>query len=182
MERNTDPQNLESRLRADDKSALEQVYKLYREEFLNYVKRYKIDDAQAMDIYQDTIIAMHQNFVTKQLQLQQSSLKTYLFGIGKNKVFRYLKLSDRHLRWEADFEDQELESPEEPGLSPQQKLLARKLNQISERCREVLLLFYFRNLTISEIVEQTHYKDVNTVKSHKSRCMKNLKTLMGVDQ
>ncbi|MEL6925658.1 MAG: hypothetical protein AAFO94_16555 [Bacteroidota bacterium] len=40
-------------------------------------------------------------------------------------------------------------------------------------------MFYYRGLSIAEIVEQTDYKDANTVKAYKSRCLKKLKQLIG---
>ena len=65
--------------------------------------------------------------------------------------------------------------------SDNQLKLARRLNEISDSCRQVLQLFYYRGLTIEEIVELTHYKDGNTVRSHKSRCLKHLKSLFKVN-
>ena len=58
--------------------------------------------------------------------------------------------------------------------------LSQNLKLISESCQIILKLFYYRGLTIDEIVEQTEYKDPNTVRSHKSRCLKRLKTLFKV--
>ncbi len=179
MSKDSNHQNLETRLRADDKSALEYVYKLYREEFINYTKRYNITYEDALDIFQDAIIAMYQNFVVKQLHLQNSTIKTYLFGIGKHKIYNCLKSKDRHLSIEKEVEDYKKVITENEGLTFYQKQLAKQLNHISESCREILRLYYYRNLSINEIVEQTHYKDANTVKSHKSRCMKHLKSLTG---
>ncbi|BAO75182.1 RNA polymerase sigma factor [Winogradskyella sp. PG-2] len=182
MNKDLKEQNLEERLRAEDKSALDIVYKNYRSEFLNYVKRYEIDYETSLDIFQDAIIAMYQNFAIKKIYLEKSTVKTYLFGIGKHKTFNYLKSKNKHLRIVNDVEDYEELDIEEPSLNFYQKQLAKQLNQISESCKEVLKLYYYRNLTINEIVEQTHYKDANTVKSHKSRCMKRLKSLVNSKQ
>ena len=44
-----------------------------------------------IDIYQDSVIAMYQNFTTKQTRIENSSLKTYLFSIGKHKIYDRLK-------------------------------------------------------------------------------------------
>ncbi|MEM9936719.1 MAG: sigma-70 family RNA polymerase sigma factor, partial [Bacteroidota bacterium] len=47
--------------------------------------------------------------------------------------------------------------------------------QMGDKCRELLKLFYYRGFSIKEIVVETGYKDENTVKSYKSRCLKKLK-------
>lgn len=174
--------NLEERLRAGDKTALDAVYRGFKDEFLNYVKRYDINYETSLDIFQDAIIVLYQNFTTNNLQLQNSSVKTYLFGIGKHKVFNYLKSKNKHLRIVNDVEDYEELNIKEPNLSFYQQQLAKQLSQISESCKDLLQLYYYRNLTINEIVQQTHYKDANTVKSHKSRCMKRLKSLVNSKQ
>lgn len=171
---------LQKQLRADDKVALEKVYTDYRDEFLNYSKRYKIEDSDVLDIYQDAVIAMHQNFVTNQLVLTKSTIKTYLFGIGKNKIFQFLKNQNKLVRKSVvNDEFDEIKIDEDNPTAIQIKL-SENLKLISESCQDILKLFYYRNLTIDEIVAQTDYKDSNTVRSHKSRCMKRLKTLFKV--
>ena len=67
---------LQSSLRADNKEALEIVYLNYREEFVNFSKHYKVNEEDALDIFQDSIIVLHQKFVSSQLVLETSSVKT----------------------------------------------------------------------------------------------------------
>ena len=172
---------LQQRLRADDKKALEEVYITYKSEFINYSKRYKLETSDILDVYQDAIIAMHQNFVMSQIELKASSIKTYLFGIGKNKLFKKLKDKQRLLRVEMETDGYTEIDFNDTNPSDNQLKLARRLNEISDSCRQVLQLFYYRGLTIEEIVELTHYKDGNTVRSHKSRCLKHLKSLFKVN-
>lgn len=170
--------DLQNRLRAEDKSALEFVYKSYKSEFLNFSQRYKVDYDDALDAYQDAVIAMYQNFVMNELELTNSSIKTYLFGIGKHKIYRIVKSKQKQLKIENDIEEFRDIEPKENDLNYYQEELAKLIGNISESCRELLRLYYYRNLSINEIVERTQYKDANTVKSHKSRCMKRLKSLV----
>lgn len=176
---NQKDKELQKRLRANEKEALEFVYAEYRTDFLNYFKRYDITHINALDVYQDAIIAMRRNFVTSQLELKSSSVKTYLFGIGKNIVLKKIEKESRA----AQLLEQEKETVmeiEEIYPSERSILLSKNLEKISESCRNILKLYYYRNLTIKEIVELTDYKDENTVRSHKSRCLKGLKSLFNV--
>jgi len=181
MKNTLNDNELQTLLRADDKKALEEVYLSYKQEFLNYAKRYDIDASDVLDIYQDAIIAMHQNFVTSQLELQTSSIKTYLFGIGKNKLFKKLKEKQRIIRVEVKNDEYTEIKIERDLPTKNQLVLAKRLSELSETCKTILNLYYYRNLTIEEIVDLTHYKDANTVRSHKSRCLKHLKTLFKVN-
>lgn len=181
MSRIASEMQLQSRLRNDDRSALEVIYKSHQHAFINYAIGFNISKTEASDIYQDSIIALYQNFVVKKLQLKSSSIKTYLFGIGKHKIYNYLKEKKQisfHEHESNDYEEIKLNDIEPTDIQIQ---LANNLNLISESCQLLLRLFYYRGLSIDEIIEQTTYKDSNTVRSHKSRCLKRLKTLFKVN-
>jgi len=172
-------QILQQRLRNDDKKALEEVYLLYKDAFLNYALRYDLDKTTLLDIYQDAVIAMHQNFVVKQIILKESSIKTYLFGIGKYKIYDTLKAQKKVYALTKEVEDEIIALEiEEETLSVEQELLTKYFKQLGNSCQEILKLFYYRSLSVKEIVNITHYKDENTVKSHKSRCLKKLTSLI----
>ena len=114
----------------------------------------------------------------KQLKLENSSVKTYLFGIGKNMIFTSLKKQQKlypESSIQHEYEEIEIEQPEETNES---KLLSKAFKNLGEKCQEIIRMFYYRNLSVKEIVELSHYKDENTVKSHKSRCMKSLRELV----
>ena len=173
--RNTD--DLYVRLLDGDELAFVELYDSYKPEFLNYFKSYDINTQSIVDIYQESIIVVYQKVLCEKLELTSSSLKTYIFGIGKNKVYDYFKRK----RIKTDninnlrVEDKKFEIEKEPNIYEQ--ALAKNLNLMSESCQHILKLFYYRGLSIKEIVMQTNYKDENTVKSHKSRCLKKLKQL-----
>ncbi|MGC6431970.1 MAG: RNA polymerase sigma factor [Jejuia sp.] len=178
MSKETIDVELQERLRRDDRNALETIYSTYKPAFLNYAKTYSLSEDDALDIYQDAAVALYQNFVTKQLVLSKSSIKTYLFGIGKNKIFKFLKTKNKPLQYSEIKEDTITEiNFDDDAPTELQLQLAKNLKQISDSCNQLLRLFYYRGLTIEEIIEQTDYKDSNTIRSHKSRCIKRLKTL-----
>tara|TARA_Y100001934_G_C12314397_1_gene756647 strand:+ start:595 stop:1140 length:546 start_codon:yes stop_codon:yes gene_type:complete len=170
--------DLQKRLRADDKSALAFIYKTYKPEFFNYCKRFSIDTDEVLDIYQDAIIAMYQNFTMKHLVLENSTIKTYLFGIGKHKIYNLLKKKNNYESTKNEIDAFAEIETEDLSLNYYQQQLSELLKKLSESCKALLRLYYYRNLSIKEIVEHTNYKDANTVKSHKSRCMKRLKSMV----
>jgi len=168
---------LYERMKDGDETAIVEIYDSYQVEFLNFFKKYDINRQSVLDIFQDSIIVIYQKIYVGNLDLKTSSLKTYLFGVGKNKVYDYFKKKQIQTN---DLESLKTESKhikldEVPNIY--EKKLADGLKQISESCQHILNLFYYRGLSIKEIVDQTDYKDNNTVKSHKSRCLKKLKEL-----
>ncbi len=180
MIKNESELQLQSRLRNDDKKALEEVYLKNKLAFINYAIGFDISKSIALDIYQESIITLYQNFITNKIVLEKGSIKTYLFGIGKNKIYKFLKEQNKLIRKTVNQDEYVEIKIEENQPTDFQIKLSKNLKLISESCQNILKLYYYRNLTIDEIVEQTAYKDSNTVRSHKSRCMKRLKTLFKV--
>lgn len=170
--------DLQTRLRNNDKKALEEVYATYKNAFVNYGLQFKLDTEDLIDIYQDSVIAMYQNFTMKQVQLEKSSLKTYLFSIGKHKIYDRLKERKQFVGTVVSEDEYEEITLEEKGLSEEQERLRKFFGHLGESCQEILKLFYYRGFSVKEIVSHTNYKDENTVKSHKSRCLKKLKALI----
>jgi RNA polymerase sigma-70 factor (ECF subfamily) len=173
--RSTD--KLYERLLDGDEAALVEVYDLYKQEFLNFFKKYDINEESVLDIYQDCNIVIYQRIYVERLELKSSSLKTYIFGIGKHKVYDYFKkrrIQNNNIK-NLKVESKNFEIEDTPNIYEQS--LAKNLSLISENCQHILKLFYYRGLSIKDIVKQTDYKDENTVKSHKSRCLKKLKEL-----
>ena len=67
---------------------------------------------------------------------------------------------------------------ENEELTIEQQLLRTHFNKLGKKCRELLTLFYYRGLTIDDIVEFAGYTNGSVVRSQKSRCLKSLKEMI----
>jgi RNA polymerase sigma-70 factor (ECF subfamily) len=89
-------QNIIEDIRNGGEVGLIQIYKQYRSEFLSWSNRnFNIGDEASADLFQDTIINLRKNIVKGNLTNLTSSLKTYLFAIGKNLALTRLKKDSR---------------------------------------------------------------------------------------
>ncbi|WP_430905623.1 RNA polymerase sigma factor [Maribacter sp. 2-571] len=172
-------------LQSDDRLKLKVLYNKYRKEFLGFGKRYHLDDDTLADVYQESFLALRQRAVEGKLNKVNSSMKTYLFGIGKFKIYDTLKARKINTRYQNALhgmveEIPEIETDAAPILSEKQLLLRTQLKALGEKCRQVLTMFYYRGLNIKEIAEQGGYANENVVKAQKSRCLKTLKQLCNV--
>jgi len=132
------------------------------------------------DVYQDVIIAFYENTRKRDFALKTSSLKTYLFSIGKYMIFNRLKTAHKSEAFDNDFHvDEALTEQIAIGFLndsvPYEHELETAFKQLGERCKEVLSLFYYQQKKISEIKELLGYQHTDVVKSQKSRCLKSLK-------
>ena len=75
---------------------LKVFYNKYRDEFTHWaIKHYSIDDDIAAETYQQTMITLYYNVQENKLTTLKSSLKTYLFAIGKNLLREHYKSANR---------------------------------------------------------------------------------------
>src|SRR6188768_1114045 len=84
-----------ARLRANRKDALAELYETYRTEFLRWIMKYRCSADEAKDAYQFAVLTFYENIVSGKLTVLNSSEKTYLFAIGKNKIMEMARASGR---------------------------------------------------------------------------------------
>ncbi|MCR9288072.1 MAG: sigma-70 family RNA polymerase sigma factor [Bacteroidetes bacterium] len=178
-----DDSKLQKRLRNDDKKALEEVYLENRNYVMKFFSDYKSIKTQLEDIYQDSIIDLYQNFVSRQLQLERGNIRYYLLTIVKRKIYATLKIQGRESLLSQESEQEATyEILDSETTTKEKELLSIHYKQLGQKCQQLLKLFYYRGLSIKEIKEAANYKDDNTVKSSKSRCLKQLRTMINQSQ
>jgi RNA polymerase sigma-70 factor (ECF subfamily) len=175
-------QELIQDVRNGNSSALDEFYLLNRREFLKWSEKlFGLDSAKAMDIYQDAILILYENIKRGKLSHLNSSLKTYLYGIGKNLTLNKMaREKAEKKRWQEVYS---FEETEEITLYPdvrEESLDAVKscLEGLSNRNQAILKLYYYRRLPLKLIAEQLGYENVDVVKNQKVRCIKYLKKLV----
>jgi len=107
----TEDQDLLDRLKQDDLTALDEVYISYKETFLLFGRTFSAPDEDITDIYQDTMISLYENVKNGKLETLTSSLKTYLFAIGRFKIYKQMERNKK-----ICFEEQIIYSSEETRL------------------------------------------------------------------
>jgi RNA polymerase sigma factor (sigma-70 family) len=167
-------------IRAGDQKAITRIYTMYKADFLLYSSRFSIDEDDAVDIYQDSIITLYENIRSGKLASLSSSLKTYLFAIGKYKIFNSLKVK-LHTADFAEYESLLEEDNEDERLLLKEENIAKlqvAYQQLGTKCQDVVKLFYYENLSIEEIKERLGYSSKDVVKSQKSRCLRQIREIL----
>jgi len=169
-------------LRNGNYSALDEFYLLNRQEFMKWAEKlFGMDAAKAMDIYQDAIIILYENIKRGKLSQLNSSLKTYLYGIGKNLILsKMAREKAEKKRWQEIYPSEETEEITLYSDVREESLDAIKLclEDLSNRNQAILKLYYYHHLPLKMIAEQLGYENVDVVKNQKVRCIKYLKKLV----
>jgi RNA polymerase sigma factor (sigma-70 family) len=168
-------------LKKADESALIKVYENYREEFISWlVKRYKCDINEAVEIYQNSILALCENARNKAKVISAGTIKTYLFSLGKHKYTEYKRYKTKYNNEELfliekyeDFNNEEELLEYEETL----KKLQECLIILGEPCKSLLEMFYYKQMNCEEIGTSLNYKNEDTVKNQKYKCITRLKKI-----
>jgi RNA polymerase sigma factor (sigma-70 family) len=175
----TNAQKVIALLKAENQNALETLYQENRGSFVLFAKRFLTDEDEILDVYQDAIIALCENARKGKLDDLQSTVGTYLFGIGKFMMYSKLKKKGKQILT-TDFTEvvMEYEYYEEDEKNLQLTLLRKQFSQLGEQCKKVLTLFYYEEKKLDEIQEILGYTNKDVLKSQKSRCLKQLRDLV----
>lgn len=169
-------QNLLESIAQGDLTGFEQAYLSYRDEFIMWAnKNYYCDFEESRDVYQATVIQFYENVQSGKLTRLTSDLKTYLFAIGKNKI-RELRDSGRRFREMQDRYEVH-EDEDKVAKEAQFELVEASLERLGDPCKRLLELYYYYKKSLAEIAETLAYKNTDTVKNLKYKCLGRLRKL-----
>lgn len=169
-------------IKNDDPRGMSTVYETFRSEFVHWIMRLqRCGNEDAREFYQASIIILYDNAKAGKLDALRSSLKTYLFGIGKNLVWQRYRTNHREQVVGAEFyiknylyEDVDSQAAEEINL----EIISHNYNQLGEPCYELLGYYYFGRKAMEEIATLMGYKNPETAKNQKYKCMERLRKMV----
>jgi len=127
--------------------------------------------ADAEDIFQEALILLVRN-VRQPIFTLTSKLSTYLYGIARYLWQDELRRRHRPIPHELMQDEGDIEPLTAAMEKEQQARLAEKvLNELGDRCRELLLLFYHGGLKLKDIASKMGYSTENTAKNQKYKCI-----------
>jgi RNA polymerase sigma-70 factor (ECF subfamily) len=169
-------------IRNGDDTALRQVYVDNRKRFINFARKQGLGTEDAKDVYQDTFIAFRENILMGKVKSLNSSVSTYLFGIGKHLIRYRIRMNSRSINKPllTINETKEVLDVNFLGgkVTKEQRLLRKGLKKLGTKCIEVLEMFFLKGYVLDEIVEILHYKNKKVLGSQKSRCISQLREII----
>lgn len=162
-----------SAIRSGDNKSVSNLYDRYRGEFIAFVCRdFLLDRDDAVELYQESFIALYENVRNGKLTKLTASLKTYLFRIARNKMMNRMRDSKPHVPLTDEFVENE------DDWTPQHQITYELVQQMQEPCNTVLTLFYWDKCSMEEIARRMNYSGAPVAQNRKSICMKKLKTVL----
>lgn len=157
----------------NNKDALKEMYKPFPM-VRHFIKGHGGDEDEARDIFQESLLIFYKNVQKPDFKLT-SALSTYLFAICKYLWKDELKKKNRVVSFEVKDAPDELVDHESNELKDQ--WLDKTLNALGGKCLEILKLFYYEKFSMEQIAEKLGYKNVDTVKTQKYKCIEQAKLI-----
>jgi RNA polymerase sigma-70 factor (ECF subfamily) len=144
-------EELYRRYRGGDEQAFEELVGLYRESLTRYIRRFVSDAREAEELMIDAFAELSVDTKFK----GQSSIKTYLFSIGRNIALKHIKRIrlGGHLPVEYAAEETEYHNnlPEMDFIREEQRGQVREaMRRLRQEYREVLHLIYFEDMSYDD--------------------------------
>jgi len=163
---------------SDREATLAAIYKTYRASFIHFGRQLTDDEDLMVDCFQDAVIGLYENLAIGKVTDQNSTIKTYLYAIGKHKIMNAQKKKNNQMKLVMKQAETEELYKEKENLDFQKAMISDAFDQLGEKCRNILLKFYYERYSIEAIMVNMDYKNENTVKAHKSRCLSQLREIV----
>lgn len=132
-----------------------------------YLKDYQL----AEDVAQETFIRVYQHYGEFR---NQSSIKTWIIQIAINLCKNQMRTHWWKNRFHQMFMDVEEEATDSYDSILNGQLILEEISKLPVKYREVILLYYYQELTISEIAKILYMKE-STIKARLVRAREKLK-------
>ena len=153
---------------------IRQLYLNYYSLLSQYILKNGGNAADAEDIFQDVIIAFV-NMVRSGKFRGESAIQTFLYSLNRNIWLNELRRKMREEKREIHYEA--LLAKAQPdihvALEYQQstKQLMTLIEQLGTVCKKILLMFYYDNHSIKQILATLDYENEQLVRNKKSKCL-----------
>jgi RNA polymerase sigma factor (sigma-70 family) len=164
---------------AEDKNAIEQLYKLY----YNMVQTMVIANAgnsdDAADLFQETVIVLFEKVKSGNFELT-SQLKTFIYSVARRLWLKKLQYQQRFTKQADDLEDvMPVEDEVEHHIKVQNDftLMEASMAKVGEPCKSLLEAYYLQKKHMNVIAQEFGYTNADNAKTQKYKCLVRLKKL-----
>ncbi len=161
------------------------IYLKCKEPCINFMKKMNANEEDAIDIYQDATIVLYEKIQNKSLSLTVK-IETYLTSICKYQLLsRFNNVKSKNTIFEENLEEKYDDWFEEENESNTEKMnvLLKEFDILrtnNDKCYERLRLFYYENLSMTEIAKKLSFKDELSARNQVHKCREELKRKIGV--
>ncbi len=166
--------------------AIKVLYKQYYGLLESYVVNNNGNKDDAADIIQETIVAFIEIVEADKFR-GESSIKSFLYAITRNLWLAELRKrsssDNRNRIFEKAKDTTEAASVQHLVQREHFAVIQQLFDKLGAKCKQLLMLVYYEDLPMSEIVQQMpDYQNEQVLRNKKYKCMKQLEGMMQEDE
>jgi RNA polymerase sigma factor (sigma-70 family) len=159
-------------LREHNNAAYNLLYTFYYPSIEKFVTRNSGSEADAEDVFQETIIVLLDKVPREDFVLT-SSIKTYIHAVASNLWLKRLRQAKRAARLHLDYELENM-SPaewEEKESQTRRTVLQRVFERLTRHCVVFLTKTFLSGASREKLIEEMGYKNPHTFDNQKYKCL-----------
>ncbi len=161
--------------------SIKAIYRSYFDSLSWYVMNNSGNRQDAEDIFQEVIVNFI-DLVQKDKFRGESTVKTFLFSLNRfawlNELKRRGKALAREEKYEKAQDQTELDTSYLMSNREEKAELVRLVGELGDTCQKILVLFYYENMSMREILDVTDYENEQVVRNKKYKCLKQLEKMI----
>lgn len=174
----TDERRIQTLATGDD-LAWRTLYDDLRSPFrLFFLKHTSWSPEQVNALYQDAMVVLHRKVTSGDLAAPlRSSLRTYLFGVGK---MIYRKQGGAGVQWEEEIPDVAVPPSVENQIEQRERAawVRSLLNRMDEKCRDILRKVYLQGFSMEAVAEDLQLSGAGSARKRKFDCLQRMRKLI----
>lgn len=171
--------NLLAGLAANDRVAVEKIYKSCYPVISALVTGNNGTSDDAADIFQEGLIVLYEKSLQPDFELS-SQIRTFLYAVCRRLWLKRLQSSDRQL---ISIEDTENTAAVEVDLDQHEvrnkefAIMESAMAKVGEPCKSLLEAYYLQKKGMKDIADSFGYTNADNAKTQKYKCLVRLKKL-----
>lgn len=165
----------------DLNAVLKYLYHEYFEGLRIYIEQNNGSRQDAEDVFQEVMVSFIELVKLNKFR-GDSSVKTFLFSLNRNIWFNELRKKGRtqarEIKYEKEKDDKVPDTSQHIASRESRRQIMEMVERLGEGCKKILVAYYYENLSMKEILEQTEYETEQVVRNKKYKCLKQLEQLL----
>ncbi|HYE56647.1 MAG TPA: sigma-70 family RNA polymerase sigma factor [Chitinophagaceae bacterium] len=168
----------------DTDRAIRSIYRQYFESLSIYVRQNSGSEQDAEDVFQEVVVTFIE-LVNQDKFRGESSIKTFLYSLNRhiwlNELKKRGRMQQRNIKFEQAKDQVESDVNELIAAREAKTQVMHVIEQLGEACKQVLIAFYYQELSMKEMLAFLPYENEQVVRNKKYKCLKKLEELLHAD-
>ena len=158
-----------------------EIYRKYFNELSWFVMNNNGSRQDAEDIFQEIVVDFIEAVQRNKFR-GEASVKTFLYSLNKhawlNELKRRGRAARREVKFDKEHEKDEVDVSHYIASREAKAQVMKVVEQLGEACKKILVMFYYENLSMKDILKKTAYETEQVVRNKKYKCLKQLEQML----